>query len=165
MVPLKVSHWWQMNYNFAGGWRALQMDCFRQPASRRYFSYILNFTKTFLLPKAYAAELSGWYSSTNYYGSIRNIPYLSVNMGFKKILPNNQGSLQLGIINPIRFMGMKSNIGATGTDVFKTKGRVMSYPESAQFLILRFSYTRSGAGKAPGIARNSAITEKNQVRT
>jgi outer membrane receptor protein involved in Fe transport len=71
-IPVKATAWWEMNYNFIGGWHQYRISYFPELLVKSYYSYSFNFTESFKLPRLYAIELSGYYNSSSYSGNSFN---------------------------------------------------------------------------------------------
>lgn len=164
VLPFKVTSWWQMNYSILAGWHTLQLDYLPQPGHQSFFTMSLNYTETFLLPRSWSIELSGWYNSANYYGTARNLPYAAINAGIRKVLPKEQGTLSLSTTNPVRLAQMRTDLGVVGIDAFRTHARVVGNPESTLYPIVKISYSRTFGGHAADKGTGSATEEKNRVR-
>lgn len=85
-IPLKIAPWWKMNVNILGVRNQLMTP---QNESRSLSYARINVTKSFLLPKNYTLELSGFYQSPSLSGISRQESYQSVNLGFQKKFENN----------------------------------------------------------------------------
>jgi iron complex outermembrane receptor protein len=84
-VPVKVNNWWDMTYSFTGGLSQLKGAGYTiNPFEKTYFIYSLNFNESFKLPKRFSFELSGWYNSLSYNGTVKIDGLGSLNAGIKK---------------------------------------------------------------------------------
>ena len=165
-APWQVNNWWDMSYSFTGGWRQFKESYTSQPAEKTYFSYSVNFTETFKLPKNYSAELAGWYYAPSYGGTVRNDGAASLNAGIKKELKNDGGTLQLSVTDLLRTQRFTSHFGALTEEAFAVKNKVTYDAESHRSPIIKLTYTRSfGAGTAKTRREdNGARDEKDRVR-
>lgn len=148
-LPFKVAGWWTMNYNLVGGWKEFREDYTMLPLDKTYFSYSFNFSESFKLPKNFFVELSGWYNSTNYYGTIKVDGVGSVNGGIKKELKGNGGSLQLSVSDIFKTLKFNNSYGTLTPEAFNVQSHVMVNTESSQVQIVKLTYSRSfGSGNA-----------------
>ncbi|HMH20674.1 MAG TPA: TonB-dependent receptor [Puia sp.] len=149
VLPLKINDWWDMSYSLEGGWRRFKITYTQQPVEKTFFPWSLNFSESFTLPRSFFAEISGWYSAAGYYGSTKGPANGSVNMGIKKELEKNRGSLQLSVTDLLMTIHYTSYIGALTEEAYSTRAHVTYSPESARFPIIRLTYSRSfGNNKA-----------------
>jgi hypothetical protein len=148
-LPFKVAGWWTMNYNLVGGWKEFREDYTMLPLDKTYFSYSFNFSESFKLPKNFLVELSGWYNSTNYYGTIKVGGVGSVNGGIKKELKGNGGSLQLSVSDIFKTLKFNNSYGTLTPEAFNVQSHVMVNTESSRVQIIKLTYFRSfGSGNA-----------------
>jgi hypothetical protein len=146
-IPVKVADWWEMNYNFIGGWHQYRISYFPELLEKSYFSYSLNFSESFKLPRHYAIELSGYYNSSAYGGNSRSNGNAIVNLGLKKELMNNNGSFQLSIADVFQASNYRGHDGAIIADAFNSDVQVSYRGESYFRPIIKLSYSRSfGSG-------------------
>ncbi|GAB4041370.1 outer membrane beta-barrel family protein [Spirosoma gilvum] len=93
--PLTLTSWWQLQSSLLGVRQATQ---FTQDGNvqqqQQVFSRITH-SETFQLGKGFSAELSGFYQSSSLMGVMVRRPFGVLNLGVKKQLPHNQGSLRL----------------------------------------------------------------------
>ena len=141
--PLKVNNWWAMNYGFVGGLRQYRVEHTKQPFTKSYFGYSLNFSQAFKLPSNYSVELLGWYNKTSYNGTRKIDGYGILNVGIKKELGNNGGSLQLSVADFLRDERINIYYGTLGEEAFSINNHVNIYTESAKFPIIKLTYSRS----------------------
>lgn len=166
-LPWKVNNWWNMSYGFVGGLRQFKLDHTIQPVKKTYFSYSVNFNQAFKLPKSFSVELSGWYSSLFYNGSVKLEGMGMLNAGIKKDLKNNGGTFQLSVSDLLRTMRFKGGYGTLTQEVFSIKNHVIFYTESGRYSTIKFTYSRSfGNNKTKAqIQRSSGpADERDRIR-
>jgi len=142
-LPFKINNWWSMNYSFAGGLRQYKGDYTKYPFEKKYFGYSLSFTQTFKLPKSFSAELSGWYNSDSYNGTVKVTGFGVLNLGIKKELKNNGGSFQLSVSDLLRNEHINVYYGSLTQEAFFIKSHVYITTESAKSQIIKLTYSRS----------------------
>lgn len=145
-IPVKLAEWWNMNYNFVGGWRQVKVEHTPTPAEKTYFAYSFNFSEIFKLPRQFSIELSGWYNSTSYYGNSRIGDFGVVNLGIKKELKNKGGTFDLSVSDVFRTMRMHNSFGAFTQEAFDLNSRVKFYTESSKATVVRLTYSKSFGG-------------------
>ena len=164
-LPVRVNDWWEMSYDLIGGWRQFKITYLLVPAEKTYFGFTLNFRETFKLPAAFSAELSGFYNGPDYYGPFRNEGYGSLNVGVKKQLRGNGGSLQFSATDVLRSMNIVTKVGMVGVDAFYTQSYMSWNAESRQFPILKLTYSRSfGSGQKTRNDQGSSGEERERIK-
>jgi len=164
VVPIRPATWWDMNYTFTGGWHEYLISYFAAPLDKGYLSYSLNFTESFRPAKSYSIELSGYYNSPFYSGNSRSNGNAIVNLGFKKDLPNNGGSLQLSVNDIFRAANYYSRLGVLTTDAFNSNVTVHYQAESHSFPIVKLSYSRLFGSNAKKVSHDNNATREEQNR-
>jgi len=163
-IPVKAAAWWEMNYNFIGGWHQYRISYFPELLVKNYFSYSLNFTESFKLPRSYTIELSGYYNSSSYSGNSRNNGNAICNLGLKKDLENNNGSFQLSISDIFRANIYRGHDGAVITDAFNSDVYVKYEGESYFRPIIKLSYSCSFGSNSKKDSHKNNGTKEEQDR-
>ena len=132
-----------MSYSLTGGWRQFKENYTVTPVEKTFFGYSLNFSQHFKLLKSFSAELSGWYNSLNYWGTIKAEGFGSLNAGVKKELKNNGGVFQLSVSDILRTMKIRMHFGSLTREAFATTSHVAVNTESRTFPIIKLTYSRS----------------------
>lgn len=165
-LPWKVTDWWDMSYNLTGGLRQFRADYPLVPITKSYFGYSANFTESFKLPKQFGLELSGWYNSNSYNGTIKVGPMGMLSAGIKKELKNNGGTLQLSVADLLKTMTINVYYGSITDEAFYIKNHVQVHTESSRSPIFRLSYSRTfGTGTSKqGRQQTGSKDEKDRIR-
>ena len=165
-VPFKVNEWWEMRYSLTGGWREFREDYTPMPVRKAYFGYTTNFSQAFRLPKRFTAELSGWYNSLSYGGTIQVGGFGALNAGVKKELKNDGGVLQLSVSDFLSIMQIRLHFGAVTKEAFATDSHVTVNTESRFFPVFKLSYSRSfgTAGKTQRKREAGAQDEMDRIK-
>ncbi|MBN9386163.1 MAG: TonB-dependent receptor [Chitinophagaceae bacterium] len=142
-LPWKVNDWWNMSYSLTGGWNKFKETYTAAPAEKSYLSYSFNFSQRFKLPDNFSLELSGWWNSPTWWGTIRGEGFGSVDAGVKKELKNNKGTLQLSAADVFSIMQVRMYFGMLTREAFATTTYVKYNPETRIFPILKLTYSRS----------------------
>lgn len=145
-IPVTVAGWWEMNYNFTGGWHQYRIGYFSTPLQKSYFSYSAELSENFRLPNKFAIEFSGYYNSSGYSGNSRYSGNAIFNAGFKK------GEFTLSVSDIFMAASYRSSIGQLITDAFNTDVKVNYQAASHSFPVIKLSWSHSfGTGtKKPG---------------
>ncbi len=164
-IPLRISGWWDMNYGFTGGLRVFRAVHTRVPVQKSYFGYSLNMTQSFRLPARFSAELSGWYNSVSYNGTIKAGGMGALNAGIKKELGNNGGSLLLSVTDLLRTMKINTYYGTIAEEAFSIRNHVSINTESRVSPIVKFTFTKSfGRQNVAGRERSDASGKDELLR-
>lgn len=142
-LPWKVGDWWDMNYGFVGGWKQFKLEHTKYKTEKTYFGYSAYSNQTFKLPKNYTVEISAWYNSLNYNGSIRSKGFPVLNAGAKKELKNNRGSFQLSVSDIFRSTTFNNYLGHLTEEAFLLKSYLNFNPETRKSPIIKLTYSRS----------------------
>lgn len=165
-IPVSVNNWWTLNYGFTGGLRQFKVEHTRKPAEKTYFGYSLNFSQTFKLPQNFDIEISGWYNSLSYNGSIRVDGFGTMNGGIKKELKNNAGSLQLSVADILKSFQINTRYGTITEEAFNIKNHVQINTESRKTPVFKLTYSRSFGGniKSRKTANSGSADERDRIR-
>lgn len=164
-IPVKAARWWNMNYSMTGGWRQFRITHTKQAFEKSYYAWSANFSQSFKMPKQFSAELSGWYNSMSYNGTIRVEHMGAINLGIKKELKNNKGSFQLSVTDLFRTMKIHTAYGSLTEEAFSIRNNVYINLESSKSPIFKLTYSRSfGTGHNQHKQAGSAKDEKERVR-
>jgi len=135
-VPVDIGNWWKMQYNFTGIWQQVGIAG-EEPASRRLLNVNFTAIESFLLPKNYTLELSGFYQSARWIGTNRQSGYGSIDLGIRKKLPGTKGALTLTASN---VLDSQDNIITTDEPAFHETARLEAIFVQRSF---KLTYTRS----------------------
>ncbi|MGA0558504.1 TonB-dependent receptor domain-containing protein [Larkinella sp. VNQ87] len=142
-LPLKPTTGWEMNYGFTGGLRQFSVDYTPKPVDKSYVGYSLTMGQTIKLPRRFTVEVSSWYNSASYNGTIRVGGMGALNAGIKKELKNNHGSLQVLVTDLLRTMRINVSYGSLTEEVFAIRNHVRIDTESRISPVFRLTYSRS----------------------
>lgn len=94
-LPFIVTKWWSMQNNVNVNWRQINATYDSLPVQVHVVDYTLNFTQRFTLPKDFSFELTGFYSSSTYFGTNKLKPIYQVDAGLQKKFDNKKDILRL----------------------------------------------------------------------
>jgi len=154
--PFQVFDWWEMQNNFSGNWQMIANGKNEEMYKRSQFGYKFNTTQTFKLPKKFAIELSGIYSSPVINGHFNWLSRGFVNLGIQKEL-NMNGTLRFSV-----------------NDIFETTQFRWKADENAPFTFvgnIRFdkrkfvlTYTHKFGNKKIKGARKRSVGSEEELR-
>jgi hypothetical protein len=64
-IPIHVNNWWSMSNSLTATWQRLKTNYNNEPLKLSILSYKIQTTQTFVLPKEFSLELSGFYNSAS----------------------------------------------------------------------------------------------------
>ena len=159
-LPWRINSWWSMSYSVSGGWRRFRERYTPLPVEKTWFGYSLHGSEVFTLPKNLTLEVSGWYNSSSYDGTVKTLGFGTIDIGIKKELGKSGGILQLSATDLFKTIKYKNYYGALTPDVFDGHSWVTYNPESRQWPILRLSWSRSFGTGASKPKRGSGSQEE-----
>jgi len=161
-LPWKVNDWWDMSYSLTGGWRRFKETYTAMPAEKTYYSYSFNFNQTFRLPGNFSAELSGWWNSPTWWGTIKAEGFGALNAGVKKELKHDAGTLQLSVTDLLKTTQIRMHFGALTREAFSTVSHVQFNPESRIFPVIKLTYSRS-FGTGSGMQQKQLKSSQDEI--
>lgn len=94
--PFQITDWWEMQNNLSANWQLIANEIDEGLYKRSQFGYQFNTTQTFILPRKYTLELSGFYMSPVINGFFNWEARGFVNLGIQKEL-NTNGTLRFSV--------------------------------------------------------------------
>lgn len=150
-LPFKINNWWDMTYSFTGGPSWFKGDGYTvNTFHKNYLNYSFNFNQSFKLPQSFSFELSGWYNSQSYNGTVKVDGFGSLNAGIKKQLKNNGGSFQLSVADILKSVRFRVRYGTLTEEPFAIRSYVDVRTESSKAPIIKLTYSRSFGGTGTG---------------
>ena len=158
-LPFTVTKWWEMQYNVSAFYQYTEASHLENPVELSAFNASLNGSNTFILPKDFTFEISGFYGSPAYFGISKFDHYGALNLGLEKKLNNDGGTLRV-----------------TFTDTFNTRNFHLKtdIPEEnltirrdliLESQIINFTYTKNfGNNKLKKIRNKKNSSQEEQGR-
>jgi len=84
-----------MQNNISYNWRNVNITYNKLPVQFKNSNYNFNSTQHFILPANFSFEITGFYSSANYFGTVKFKPLYQLNAGLQKKFRNKKDILQL----------------------------------------------------------------------
>lgn len=157
-LPFDVTKWWEMQYNLTGVYNIIETDQTGETVNITNTFLRANGSNTFKLPKDFTFEVSAVYWSPSYFGITRFRPFLILNFGMEKKLPNDNGSLRLSLNDALAardFRGV-TDLPEQNLDIrrrFKLEGQIFN-----------LSYTRSFGNNQLKKLRNKTDASQEEQR-
>ncbi|MEO0735029.1 MAG: outer membrane beta-barrel protein, partial [Bacteroidota bacterium] len=164
-LPVTLTDWWRAQLTATGSLRRFRVVHTPEPASHQYLALHLNGSQTFTLPGGFGAELSGWYQSGSFNGSVRLRDFGAVNLGLSKQLPGRAGKLQLSWEDVLQTNRITFLYGSLTREAYDIVASGLYRPEMARAPVLRLSYSRDfGGGENRALRAGRAAEERGRVR-
>lgn len=141
-IPIRINHWWNLNFNSSISTRKFYITYTPTPFTHKYVNININGSHHFKITENISAEISGWYNSTHYNGSIKVEGFGAINMGLKKEFKNG-GNLQFSITDIFKTININSHYGSLVKEAYNNTAHVNFQPESTNNQILKISYFKN----------------------
>ncbi len=142
-LPFQLTNWWMFTLWASFEHREFHITHTPKEVYKDYLYLNLNANQTISLPKNFSVEISGWYLSDHYNGSIKNYGFGQLNLGIKKELNNNGGSFQFTVTDVLQSVNVRPIYGELTREVYDNYAQVKFQPESTNAPIFRLSYVRT----------------------
>ncbi|MHA4847583.1 outer membrane beta-barrel protein [Flavitalea antarctica] len=103
-LPVTINSWWTMQFNITANLHQVNAIYRKQDIRLVQRSATINAIQRFTLPKKYFLELTGFYQSPYLDGLLYRAALGSLDIGFKKLLPGNYGTVSLNATNILNTM-------------------------------------------------------------
>lgn len=150
-LPFYIGNWWEMRYNLFYINQEVNSYYNREPVSVSQNIFRANVTQSFILPKDYSLELTGFYRSPGLWGIAEFDSIFGVNFGVQKKFGENGGTLRLAvrdIFDSIQWSGGTKlegqNFETSNTWDFRQRTFMVSYSRSFGNQKLKASKNRQG---------------------
>jgi hypothetical protein len=164
-APTPIAKWWDGFVSFTGFRSHFRAD-FSTPETpdfvvdQAFTSFNLYAEQNFKLPLGLGLQLSGWYNSRGFWGTLRSVPQGAMDVGLQKKVFKEKGELRL------RVGDVLGTAGWGGENLF-TPGLYMDANGNweSQTVTLNFSY-RFGSSEVKGARQRKTglEDEKNRVK-
>ncbi len=161
-APTPIAKWWE-GFVSITGYRSHFNAKFRDDfqLDQAYNAFNLYSEQTIKLPMKFSVQLSGWYNSAGFWGTIRSGQQGSMDLGIQKKVFDDKGEIRL------RFGDILHTAGWSGENVF-TPGvkMLMTGNWESRTVTLNFSY-RFGSAEIKGARQRKTglEDEKNRVKS
>jgi iron complex outermembrane receptor protein len=158
-APTKIGKWWD-GFVSLTGYRSAFSAQFREgfAVDQTFYAYTLYSEQTIRLPHSFSIQLSGWFNSDAYWGTLSSKAQGAMDLGIAKKIWNDQGEVKL------RFGDILHTAGWKGENVF-TPGLKMNARGNweSRIVALNFSY-RFGSSEVKGARQRKTGLEEEGKR-
>ncbi|WP_282042035.1 outer membrane beta-barrel family protein [Winogradskyella flava] len=163
-IPWKINDWWNINFNSTIGRREFKLLHTDEKVTHSYIHYNFNASQTMQFTNDFSLELSGWYTSKHYNGSVVVDGFGTLNGGIKKTFKNGS-SLQFSVSDILQSFDIRSEIGSLTREAFGDEFIVNYSSESRRSRIYNLSFTYPfGNNKVKDTnTRSGADSEKSRI--
>ena len=158
-VPTPIAKWWEGFFSLTGFHNDFSAK-FREgyTAEKKFSAFNVYGEQTFRLPKGFSIQLSGWYNSSAFWGTLRSTPQGAMDLGIQKKLFNDKGEVRL------RFGDILNTAGWGGENLF-SPGLTMKARGGweSRTVTLNFSY-RFGSADIKGARQRQTGLEDESKR-
>lgn len=96
-LPLNITSWWELQSDISIYYQTFETNYLENNFKKDILSVNLNATSTITLPKEFSIEISGNYQSNSLWGIWQFEPMGQLNIGVRKKLTNDKGTLALSL--------------------------------------------------------------------
>ncbi len=164
-IPWTINNWWNINFNSTIGMREFKLIHTDEKVTHNYMHYNFNASNTMQFTDDLSLELSGWYTSKHYNGSVSVDGFGTLNGGIKKTFKNG-GSLQFSVSDILQSFDIRSEIGTLTREAFGDEFVVNYSSESGRSRIYNLSFTYPFGNKKvkDTNTRSGADSEKSRIQ-
>ncbi len=158
-VPTPIAKWWEGFVSLTGFYSDFSAK-FRDGyiAEQQYTAFNMYAEQTFRLPKGFSVQLSGWYNSRAFWGTLRSTPQGAMDFGIQKKVFNDKGELRL------RFGDILNTAGWGGENLFTPGLKMKAHGNwESRTVTLNFSY-RFGSAEVKGARQRRTGLEDESKR-
>jgi outer membrane receptor protein involved in Fe transport len=160
--PIRVTGWWQMQYNLLGVWQKATADIDGQRFSIKQEYANISLTQQFILPFDFTGELKTYYQTPFLWGTNRLKANGSVDAGLKKKLSHNMGALTMSITDIFWMQGVRV------TSLIAEANQSANWRFLWEPRVVRLTYSRELGNQKVKAAKGRATgseEERNRVGT
>ena len=157
--PLAIAKWWNMQNNAIASSQVLNAFYLGSPLVVKQKNFNINSIQTFILPKNFAIELSGFYQSGGLFGIYKVSSIASMDFGLQKKFEPKKGNLRFNISNVFGPPNFKAEANAPEYNL------VVNGELRFSVRTFRLTYTRSfGNDKIKSKRERSTGSEQEKQR-
>ena len=158
-VPTPIAKWWEGFVSLTGFYSDFSAK-FRDGyiAEQQYTAFNMYAEQTLRLPKGFSVQLSGWYNSRAFWGTLRSTPQGAMDFGIQKKVLDDKGEVRL------RFGDILNTAGWGGENLFTPGLKMKAHGNwESRTLTLNFSY-RFGSAEVKGARQRQTGLEDESKR-
>ena len=161
-APTPIAKWWEGFVSLTGFRSHFEAD-FSTPETpdfivdQSFNAFNLYSEQTIKLPKGFSVQLSGWYNSRAFWGTLRSAPQGAMDLGIQKKLFDGKGELRL------RFGDILHTAGWSGENLF-TPGLKMTASGrwESRTVTMNFSYRFGSSEVKAARQRKTGLEDENK---
>ena len=93
-LPIEITKWWDLQYTVQGFYQKAFINHLEEDVEISQTNFTMNASSSFILPKNWKIELSGFYASSSYFGIMKYRAIGSLNIGVEKKLNDDKGTFR-----------------------------------------------------------------------
>ncbi|MEI6411217.1 MAG: TonB-dependent receptor [Bacteroidota bacterium] len=156
--PTPIAKWWEGFVSLTGFHSQFKAN-FREgfKFEKSYEAFNLYSEQTFKLPKGFSVQLSGWYNSPAFWGTMRSGRQGAMDLGFQKKLFDGKGDLRL------RFGDILNTAGWSGENLFSPGLKMIAHGNwESRTVTLNFSYRFGSAEIKDARQRKTGLDDESK---
>jgi len=158
-APVTISSWWKMQTNITGVYQKIKTDTEGKLIHINNFNANIFNSHTITFPAGFTAELSALYNSASFWGISKMKALGSVNIGVKKKLAKNKGSITMNVSDLFRTNTLKLAANNVG------ENQVSGWSQRYEARVMRLTYSRTfGNSFLKGNGQRSTGSEEERTR-
>lgn len=161
-LPTPIAKWWEGFVSLTGFRSHFEAD-FSTPETpdfivdQSFNAFNLYSEQTVKLPKGFSVQLSGWYNSRAFWGTLRSTPQGSMDLGIQKKLFDGKGEVRL------RFGDILHTAGWGGENLFTPNLKMTANGRwESRTVTMNFSYRFGSAEVKAARQRKTGLEDENK---
>lgn len=157
-VPTPIAKWWEGFVSLTGFYSDFSAK-FRDGyiAEQQYTAFNMYAEQTFRLPMGFSLQLSGWYNSRAFWGTLRSNPQGAMDFGIQKKVFNDKGEVRL------RFGDILNTAGWGGENLFTPGLKMTAHGNwESRTVTLNFSYRFGSAEVKSARQRQTGLEDESK---
>ncbi len=158
-MPIPVTKWWSTNNNVNVFYNQFRSTFLDEQLDNSQLAVNVNTNHTFILPKDFTAEVSGFYNSPFVEGILRGKAMYAIGFGLQKSFMNKKANLKLNVNDVFNMMRFRGAINYSNMDL-----RIFNKWESRQARVT-FTYRFGKNDIKPARKRaTGSESEENRIK-
>lgn len=157
-APTPIAKWWEGFVSITGYYSDFSAK-FRDgyTAEQQYTAFNLYAEQTFRLPAGFSIQLSGWYNSRAFWGTLRSGAQGAMDLGIQKKVLHDKGELR------VRFGDILGTAGWTGENLFSPGLKMSAHGGwESRTVTLNFSYRFGSAEVKSARQRQTGLEDESR---
>ncbi len=158
-IPVNVNKWWTMQYNLVGNSQALSGNVSGSPVTIKQDYLQIITQQSFIFPKDYSLELSGFYTTKTIFGIFTIPAFGGLDVGIQKKFLKLHSNLRLNASNILNTIKFNPSINYPQQNLIVKGKLIFNYPSVSLTYIHSF-----GNSKVKGTRNRSTGAEEEKER-